>query len=330
MRAVIITRPGGPEVMELTSLPAPVPGPGEVAIRVRAFGINRADLLQRLGRYPAPPGAPENIPGLEYAGEVEAAGPGVSGLSPGERVMGIVAGGAYAELLVTPADHALAVPPGLSMEEAAAIPEAFITAHDALERAGVSAGDWVLVHAVGSGVGTAAVQLIHSRGARVIGTSRTTSKLDRAREMGVDVCLDSSGGEFAAAVRDATGGGANAAIDLIGGPRFAETLDAMALKGRVVLVGLTAGAQAEVNLGVILRRRLRIEGTVLRSRSREEKSAVIASFRRDVLPLFSAGDLHVVVDRVLPFEDVREAHACMESNTTFGKVVVTVDHAAGR
>ena len=323
MRAVVITRPGPPEVLEIRDVPAPTPSAGEVRVRVAAFGINRADLLQRRGLYPPPAGAPKDIPGLEYAGEVDALGSGVEGVAVGDRVMGIVAGGAYAELVVTPAAHVLPIPKRLAFEQAAAIPEAFLTAHDALEQGGVAKGEWVLIHAVGSGVGTAAVQLTRERGARTIGTSRTKAKLERALLLGVDAGIDVTAEPIAAAVRRITGGGgADAALDLVGGPEFTATLESLALRGRVVLIGLTAGARADVDLGLVLRRRLRIVGTVLRSRSDEEKAALVKAFRRKVLSLLGSGRVQPVIDRVEPVERIREAHSYVESNANFGKVIV--------
>ncbi len=239
--------------------------------------------------------------------------------------MGIVGGGSYAEFLVTPADHAIAIPDAYSIVEAAAIPEVFITAHDALERIAVTAGEWVLVHAVGGGVGTAALQLIKARQARCIGTSRTAAKLQRAMELGLDEAIDSTTDELVPAVRRITGDGANAAVDLIGGAMFPATLESLALRGRLVLVGITAGPRAEVNLAVLLRRRLKVEGTVLRSRSTEEKSQVVASFREQVLPLLADKRVEPVVDRVFPFNEVAAAQSHMASNSGFGKIVVEID-----
>lgn len=324
MRAIVISRPGGPEVLEIRGVPMPEPGHGEIRVRVRAFCLNRADLLQCRGLYPAPPGWPRDIPGLEYSGEVDAVGPGAAGISFGDRVMGIVGGGSYAEYLVTPAAHAVPVPGGMSFEDAAAIPEAFITAFDALDRLDVVAGEWVLVHAVGSGVGTAVVQLAKARAASCIGTSRTRGKLVRAQALGLDVGVDSAHDDFVAAVKQVTGQGTQCVVDLIGGAQFPKTLDAMARCGRLILVGLTAGQHVEMDLGVILRKRLRIEGTVLRGRSNDEKSVVIAAFAETILPLFSEGRLVPVVDDVFPFEEIRAAHERLASNATFGNVVVQV------
>ncbi len=324
MRAVVIDRPGPPEVLTLRDRPVPQPGPGEIRVRVRAFGINRADLLQRLGQYPAPPGVPPDIPGLEYAGLVDARASDVESPAPGTRVMGLVAGGAYAGYVVTEARHAIAVPAGLSFVEAAAIPEAFLTGFDALERARVTAGEWTLVLAAGSGVGTATVQLIAARGARAIGTSRTAAKLDALRALGVDEVVNTSTDDLAKTVRHLTGDGASAVIDLVGGPLFPAALAALAPQGRLVLVGLAAGRVAEVDLGLILSRRLRIEGTVLRPRSADEKATLVTAFRERVLPLLAQGRVAPIVDRVYALTDVAAAHEYVASNAGFGKVVVEI------
>jgi putative PIG3 family NAD(P)H quinone oxidoreductase len=329
MRAIVVD--GGD--LKLRDVAVPEPAPGEVRVRVRAFGVNRADLLQRAGRYPAPPGAPRDILGLEFAGEVDlvaAAARPPDGRSaeaewtPGARVMGITAGGAYAEYVVVPANHLLPVPAGYSFAEAAAVPEAFVTAYDALERARVTATHWVLVHAIGSGVGTAALQLAQARGARCIGTSRTREKLHRALELGLDIGIDTTADDVVADVRRATGEGADAAVDLVGGPMISRTLEALRPGGRLVLVGLTAGRRADVDLGVILTRRLSVEGTVLRSRSREEKAGLIARVRAAVIPLLEARTVRPIVDRTWPFAAVEEAHATMMANANFGKLVVEV------
>jgi putative PIG3 family NAD(P)H quinone oxidoreductase len=324
MRAIIVSRPGGADVLGIRERPDPVPARGEVCVRVRAFGINHADLLQRRGLYPAPSDCPQDIPGLEYAGEIAACGGNSHGVAVGDRVMGIVGGGAYAEYVLSPASHIIPIPPGWSYTDAAAVPEAFITAHDALERARVSRGTWVLVRAVGSGVGTAAVQLIRARQALSIGTSRTSAKLAQASALGMEVGIDTRKEDLVAAVRTNVSDGVPAAVDLIGGPEFTQTLDAMALRGRVVLVGLTAGSRAEVDLALILRKRLTVEGTVLRSRSTAEKTTVVQAFRNVVVPLFTAQRVRPVVDRVFPFEQTPESHAYLETTANFGKVVVEV------
>lgn len=331
MRVIVITSPGGPEVLQEREAPTPEPGPGEIRVRVAGVGVNRADLLQRRGRYPAPPGSPAEIPGLEYAGTVDDVGAGVTRWRPGDLVMGIVGGGAYAEMVVVDEREALPVPAGLRLEEAAAIPEAFLTAHDALfTLLKLTSGESLLIHAVGSGVGLAALQLARAAGARVIGTSRSAWKLERAGELGLDVPIlvgGSAGGatelEFAEAVRRETGGeGVAAVLDLVGGGYLAEDLHALAPRGRVALVGLVAGRRTELDLGLLLGKRITLIGTVLRSRSLEEKIAVAEAFRRDALPLFEEGRLHPVVDRIFPFDEVRAAHEYVEENRNFGKVVL--------
>jgi putative PIG3 family NAD(P)H quinone oxidoreductase len=320
VRAYVI---GPGESLDIRDVARPEPGPADVLVRVRAFGINRADLLQRRGLYPAPAGAPPDIPGLEFAGEVDRPGPsGIPAL--GNRVMGIAAGGAYAEYVVVPAGHVVPVPPGYTLPQAAAVPEAFVTAFDALERARVTSGEWVLIHAVGSGVGTAALQLARARGARCVGTSRSPAKLERARALGLEVGILSTGSDLVSAVKRATGEGAHAAVDLVGGALFPRTLESLRARGRLVLVGLTAGRTAEVDLGLMLRHRLRVEGTVLRSRSADEKTDLMSRFQTAVMPLLKSGAVRPVVDRVFPFENADAAHAVMAADQNFGKLVVEV------
>lgn len=328
MRAALITRPGGPEVLEIGDVPRPLPREREVLVRVRATALNRADLLQRQGRYPAPPGAPASIPGLEIAGEVADVGQGVARWSAGDRVFGIVGGGGNAEFAVVHEDELAAVPDRLSWEEAAAVPEAFITAHDALiTQAAMQRGERVLVHAVGSGVGLAAIQLVRALGGVSFGTARTAGKIERARELGLDagMVLGDDPQAMIAAV-DAWSGGqrADVVLDLVGGPYLAASVEASAPRGRIVLIGLMAGRATTLNLGTVLTRRLTIRGTVLRTRSAVEKAAATAAFARDVLPLLETGAVKPVIDRVMRLEEIREAHALLESNRTFGKVVLRI------
>jgi len=311
----------------VTERPLPEPGPGQVRVRVRATAVNRADLLQRMGLYPAPAGAPADVPGLELAGEIDATGDGVSELAPGDRVFGLCGGGAYAEAVVLHARELARMPAGMSFTDAAAIPEAFLTAWDAMvEQAGLKAGEWALIHAVGSGVGTAATQIARAVGARSIGTSRTPDKLGRARAHGLDEgVLVAGGAGFAEAVAHATGGrGADVVLDLLGGRYLAEALACVAPRGRVVLVGLLAGARAELDLRAVLSKRVRVIGTVLRARPLEEKIAAAQQLARHLVPLFERRALVPVVDRVLPLARAADAHALIESNTTFGKVVLEV------
>jgi putative PIG3 family NAD(P)H quinone oxidoreductase len=324
MRAVVITKPGGPDVLAIEERPAPEPGPGQVRVRVRASALNRADIGQRLGRYPAPPGYPPDIPGLEFAGEVESAGGGSSLFNAGDRVMGIVAGGGHAELLCVHERELIPVPSNLSWEEAAAIPEVFLTAYDAMFiRMELSAGMSLLIHAVGSGVGTAAVQLARIAGIAAIGTTRTQSKLDRAKELGLPNGVITSDPEWETEVIRMSGGsGVNAILDLLGGGFLAANLRVLAQRGRLLVVGTTAGASAELDLRTVLQRRLRIEGTVLRARPLEEKIALAREFSARMLPYLASGQLKAVIDSVLPFEKVAAAHERMESNVNFGKIVL--------
>lgn len=327
MLAARITRFGGPEVLEVVEVPRPAPEAGEVLVRVRASALNRADLLQRAGRYPAPPGAPPDIPGMEIAGEVSAAGAGVRDWKAGDRVFGIVGGGANAEFAVTRADHLARVPKAMSWEDAAAVPEAFVTAHDALvTQAAMRPGERVLVHAIGSGVGLAAAQLVRALGGVCYGTARTAEKIERARAFGLTdgVVVGDDLDVIAASVKRWTNGeGVSVILDLVGGPYLPVNVECCARTGRIILIGLLAGRSATLNLGSVLNRRVTIRGTVLRSRSDMEKAEVTAAFVRDVVPLLESGAIRPTVDRVFPLTDIAEAHALLESNKSFGKVVLT-------
>jgi putative PIG3 family NAD(P)H quinone oxidoreductase len=324
MRAIVITRPGAAEVLEERERPMPEPGAGQIRVRVHASAINRADLMQRAGNYPAPAGAPADIPGLEYAGEVDALGPGATMWSVGDRVMGIVGGGAHAEYLVTHEREAIPMPRDMSYEDAAAIPEVFLTGYDALFRQlDVRLGERVLVHAVGSGVGTATLQLARLAGAAVFGSSRSPGKLGRAKELGLDHPIDASRPDWTAQVEERAGrNGVHAVMDLVGGDYLAGNLAVLAQRGRLVIVGHTAGRRAELDMGIVLGKRLHVVGTVLRARPLEEKIALAREFSERVVPLFEAGRLRPVVDQVLPFDRIRDAHELLEGGETFGKVVI--------
>lgn len=328
MRAAVITAPGGPDVFEIQSRPLPVPGADELLVRVHTSAINRADLLQRMGRYPAPSGVPSDIPGLEFAGEVVAWGASVSGWAIGDRVCGLVGGGAHAEYLVTHAKAVARVPDGLSWEIAGAAPEAYITAHDAMiVQAGLVAGERVLIHAVGSGVGLAAVELARAWGAVPYGTARGANKLEAASAVGM--AMGTQPGEAATWIADAvagwTGGaGVDVVVDLVGGDYTAGSLGAMAPKGRLMLIGALAGARATLDLRAILGKRLTIRGTVLRSRGLEERIAVVAAYARDVLPLLASGRLMPRIDARYPLAEIGAAHALVEGNGTIGKVALTI------
>lgn len=329
MLAVRIVSHEGAGRLEVCEVERPVARADRVRVRVRAAGLNRADLLQKRGRYPAPPGAPADIPGLEFAGEVEQVGGEGSMWRVGQRVFGITAGGAQAEYVVVPESHLAAIPQGLSFEEAAAVPEVFITAHDALFTQGLlRTGERVLIHAVGSGVGTAAAQLARAAGAgAVYGTARTAEKIERAREFGMDngVVVSDDPRAFTNSVSSWTGGeGVNVVLDLVGSSYLDANLEALALRGRLLLVGTLGGVSAALNFRHVLGKRLRIIGTVLRARSVEEKAAAVRRFAAEVVPLFARGPVRSVIDRTFDLKDMDAAYDRLESNETFGKVVLRV------
>jgi NADPH2:quinone reductase len=330
MRAVVITAHGGLEGIAVREVdPPPSPVADRVRVRVRAAGLNRADILQRRGNYPAPAGYPQNIPGLEFAGEVEAIGNAVRSWKTGDRVFGLTAGGAQAELVVVPEGNLARIPNTLDWVQAAAMPETFITAHDALfTRAGLHMGQRILIHAAASGVGTAAIQLAHAAGAIVYGSSRTGEKLDQLRELkvGIDggVAVGDAPAKFVQAVREWTGGvGVDVILDLVGGNYFPASLEALAVRGRIICVGTMAGAKSEIDIGLLLRKRAVVVGTMLRSRSTEKKAEATRLFASAVLPLVSRGVIRPVIDQVYPMNEIREAHKRMESNSGIGKIVLT-------
>lgn len=327
-KAVRIKSPGGPEVLTIDRVSVDPPGPGQILVEVVAAGLNRADLLQRRGLYPAPAGTVPDVPGLEYAGRVAEVGEGVTSFHVGDDVMGLVAGGAMATHVCVHEREVMRVPAGLPLVQAAAIPEAFLTAYDALfEQAQLRAGEHVLIHAVGSGVGTAALALAQLTGAHAIGTSRTGAKLARCAELGLQngILVDKSPPEFAEKVRELTGGrGADVVLDLVGAAYLAENLDALAPLGRMLLVGLVSGTKASLPLGKVLGKRLRLFGTVLRSRPLEEKAALTQRFAQRIAPLFGeGGPLSPVIDAVMPMNEVQAAHERMERDETFGKIVLS-------
>jgi putative PIG3 family NAD(P)H quinone oxidoreductase len=326
VRAVVLREHGGPEVLVITESTDPVPGPEEVLVRVHATALNRADLLQRMGMYPNPFPADDEIPGLEFAGEVVSCGPRVLMWRPGDRVMGIVSGGAYAEKLVIHERQAMEVPAGMSWTDAAAIPEVFITAWDALVvQGGLTSGRWAMVHAGASGVGTAAIQICRAIGARVIVTC-SAGKVQACRGLGADVVVDYGSQDFVEAAREATGGaGVGVVLDVIGGEYVEKNVAALAVKGRIIQVGVMAGKPLPFNIGLLLGKRATITGTVLRARPTEEKIAISRQFAAEMLPLFSTGALRPVVDSVYAFADVAEAQQRMASNANTGKIVLDLD-----
>jgi putative PIG3 family NAD(P)H quinone oxidoreductase len=321
MKALRLRGFGGPEVLEVADVDAPGPPHGdEILVRVRAAGVNRADTLQRQGHYPAPPGSPPDILGMEFGGVVSAVGPDVHEIRVGERVMGIVGGGAQAEFLLTREQQVMLVPEVVSDIEAGGIPEAYITAHDALYVQGsLGAGERVLIHAVGSGVGIAALQLAKARGCRIFATSRNNEKLEKAKALGLDVAIDVNSASFDAIAHDI-----DVIIDFIGAPYFEKNLNALAMRGRLVIVSTLGGTAASLSLRTLMTKRLRVVGTVLRSRSYEEKVVTTRAFVRDVIPLLASGAVRVPIDRVFKLEEAAAAHRYIEENRNFGKVVFSI------
>lgn len=329
MRAVVIDGAGDVNVLSIREVPRPAPRGREILVRVQASALNRADIHQRQGRYPAPPGAPPDIPGIEFAGEVAMAGPRGARFREGDRVFGIIGGGAHAEFLVVDERACAPAPASMDWADLGAIPEAFITAHDAMiSQAALKRRERVVITAVGSGVGLAASQIAAALECEAFGVTRTGDKLERARAFGLTggVALEAPGPALGEAVRAWAGedGGANVALDLTGGPWTEALLHALTLKGRLMLIGLLAGASTTLTLGVILRNRLTLRGTVLRSRTLLEKVAATRAFARDVLPLLESGKVMAVKDSVFSLDQVREAHTRMEGNESFGKVVLRI------
>jgi NADPH:quinone reductase len=330
MKAVIITKPGGPEVLEIREVPTPQPSSHQVLVRVHAAGLNRADILQRQGHYPAPADAPQDIPGLEFAGEIAALGPETTTWSVGQRVFGIAGGGGQAEYIVTHERMLAEVPANLSCGEAAAAPEVFITAHDALwKQAAMASGETVLIHAVGSGVGLAAVQMARARGAVPYGTSRTQEKIERAREFGLQdgIRLAEDLGPLKEQARQWTAGrGFDVVLDLVGGSYVPAGIDVLGIKGRLVLLASMGGRKIEIDLGQFLHKRLRLIGSTLRARPLEEKIAATEAFATEVVPLLAQGKARPVVDSEFGFtlKDIQAAYRRLESNESFGKVVIKI------
>lgn len=324
-RAVRIKNPGGPEVLAIETLEVRDPGPTEVLVEIAAVGLNRADCLQRKGVYPAPPGTVQDVPGLEYAGRVARVGSDVTGFKLGDPVMAICAGGSMATHIVAHERELLRVPEKLDLVRAAAIPEVFMTAYDALFlQAGLGLGQYALIHAAGSGVGTAAVQLARRAGAQAIGTSRKADKLERLQPLGLAHGIDTSEGAFAERVNAITNGRlAQVVLDTVGAKYLAENLRAVAVGGTIVTIGMLGGAKAELPLGLLVAKRAVMRGSVLRSRPLEEKATLASAFSRAVLPLFARDELAPVVEDVMPMAEVQKAHARMESDDLFGKLVLT-------
>jgi putative PIG3 family NAD(P)H quinone oxidoreductase len=324
MRAVVLEEYGEPEVLTLRDVPDPVPGPEEVLVAVAATALNRADLLQRRGFYPGPP-MDHEIPGMELSGRVAALGARATAWSVGDEVMAIVGGGAYAEQIAVHERQLMRVPRSVPLGDAAAIPEVWITAFDALVvQGGLTSGRAALVHAGGSGVGTAAIQIAKAIGARVVVTA-SGGKVRRCRDLGADVAVDYHDEDFVEACRSFTGDrGVDVVLDVIGGDYVNRNIDALAVKGRIMQVGVMGGGATSVDVGKLLPKRATLVGTVLRGRPIEEKIAITRRFADEVLPRFEQGDLRPVIDRHYPIEQIADAHRAMEANENFGKIVVDV------
>jgi putative PIG3 family NAD(P)H quinone oxidoreductase len=325
MRAVVLRSHGGPDVLQFEDVASPIIGEQDILVTVAATALNRADLLQRMGFYPNPfPSGPE-IPGLEFAGTVAAIGEKVTAWSIGDRVLGITSGGAYAEQLAIHERQAMAVPSGMALQDAAGIPEVFITAWDALVvQGGLTSGRWAMVHAGASGVGTAAIQICKAIGARIVVTC-SGGKVEACRALGADVVVDYGTQDFVAEVATATGGtGVDVILDVIGGDYVERNIASLAVKGHIIQVGVMAGKPVPLNIGLLLGKRASITGTVLRARPLEEKIAISQRFASEMLPLFSTGQLKPVIDSVYAFADIASAHEYMASNGNVGKIVITV------
>ena len=323
MQAVVMDGSGGLEVLSLQSAPMPVPEAGEIRVRVATSGINRADLLQRMGRYPVPEGWPEEILGLEFYGIVDALGPEVDRWQVGDRIMGILGGGGYAQYVKTHGTTVVPVPESLGLEEAGAIPEVFMTAFDAaVMQMGLRSGETLLIHAVGSGVGTAALQIAKALGARTLGTSRTPAKLERAVALGLDHAVPGDTDWPERVLEVTEGRGVDVILDLVGGPYLEGNQKVVATRGRHVVVGVSGGAVATIDLRAMMSRRATLRGTVLRARPLEEKAALVEAFEERILPLFLRGQASPVVDRMFSPEEATEAHRMMEANANFGKLLI--------
>ena len=323
MRAVVITSPGDPDVLKLTEVPDPVPGPGEVLVEVAAAGVNRADVLQRMGFYPPPPGAPP-YPGLECSGRISALGPGVTVWQPGDEVCALLGGGGYAEQVAVPQGQLLPVPDGVSLVDAAGLPETACTVYATVfQQARLTPGETILVHGGAGGIGTMAIQLAKSFGARVICTAGTPAKLERCTELGADLAVSYVRDDFVSAVDVFTGGrGADVILDIVGGPYLARNVAALATGGRLLVVSTQGGSSAELDLQMLMRKRASILASTLRARPPAEKAVFVAGVREQVWPLISAGRVRPVTDRVLPMADAADAHRVLEQGTHVGKILL--------
>jgi NADPH2:quinone reductase len=325
MTAIVIRSPGGPDVLVPQERPVQAPGEHEMLVKVAAAGVNRPDVMQRKGLYPPPPGATD-IPGLEIAGEVVALGPKVGRWQPGDKVMGLVVGGGYAQFCPVHESHALPVPQSLSLIEAAAIPETVFTVwHNVFERGGLKAGETLLVHGGSSGIGTVAIQLAKAIGARVVTTAGTPEKCQACRDLGADVAINYKTEDFVAATKAATQGrGADVILDMVGGDYIERNYEAAAVEGRVVQIAFAGSPKATVDFRRIMLKRLTHTGSTLRARAIEDKAAIARAVEQHVLPLIAAGRMKPVIDSTFALEQAALAHARMESSAHIGKIVLTL------
>jgi putative PIG3 family NAD(P)H quinone oxidoreductase len=325
MHAIVISAPGGPDVLRLAEVPDPVPGEGEVLVETAVAGVNPADAMQRQGLYPPPAGAPA-YPGLECSGRVVAVGPGVSGWRPGDEVCALLAGGGYAELVAVPQGQLLPRPRGVSLADAAALPEVACTVHAAVfGQARLAEGETILVHGGAGGIGTMAIQLAKASGATVACTAGTPEKLQRCRELGADLAISYASDDFTTPVRELTGGrGADVILDIIGGPYLARNLDALATGGRLLVISIRGGARGELDLAALMRKRASIHASTLRARPAAEKAAIVAAVRERVWPLVASGRVRPVIDRAFPMADAAAAHRLLEAGTHVGKILLVI------
>lgn len=327
MRAAVITEPGGPEVFQIQNIDDPKPGPEEVLVEVKATALNRADLLQRRGRYPSPPGIRQDIPGLEMAGIVTDVGERVFDISPGTRVFAILSGEGYSSKLAIHHRLVAPIPDNLSYIEAAAVPEVFIAAYDALfNHCGLTTGESVLIHAAGSGVGTAAIQLARNIGAKTFGTASTNDKLSKAYQLGLNVGVNYKEKDFAEVIKEETSGnGVNVVLDVVGASHWDQNISSLAVTGRMVIIGTLGGFKSEANISTLMFKRLTVRGSVIRTRPAEEKMFLTQQLAKNIVPMFETERLKPVVDKVFPLEEVSEAHTYMETNANFGKIILTME-----
>jgi putative PIG3 family NAD(P)H quinone oxidoreductase len=325
MTAIVIRAPGGPDVLGPEQRPVPLPGEGEVLVKVAAAGVNRPDVMQRQGLYPPPKGATD-IPGLEIAGEVVALGAGATRWKIGDHVMALVVGGGYAQYCPAHESHCLPIPHGLSMTDAAAIPETFFTVwHNVFERGRLKAGETLLVHGGSSGIGTAAIQLAHESGARVVTTAGSAEKLEACRTLGANVAINYKTEDFVAATKAATGGkGADVILDMVGGDYIERNYEAAAVEGRIVQIAFQGSPKATVDFRRIMLKRLTHTGSVLRSRPVADKGAIARGVEQQVLPLIVSGKVRPIMDSTFPLAQAAAAHARMEASAHIGKIVLTV------